>query len=521
MKPANEIAGLNRRHDSTPTVFGENEVLAMGQSPRGPELRQSMRLATVAWLFGSVWMTATSGAPLTLFAQSLHASNFQFGLLSALPFIASLISMPASVLTERTGERKRIFFWGHYTQRLLWLPIALVPLVLVKLYGSSAMGPAMTAFLMLIFMMHCGQAVGGPAWTSWMADIVPEPLRGRYFSRRRQWGLLTAIPAAILTGLLLDRLHPSGAVSDSLKTLSWCGAIFVGAALFGFLDIALFQWVPEVRAKPQTRSLLGSFSKPLRDPQFLWFAGYVATLVFAVSFMGQFVTLYLIEKLKVTNTQTQLMLLAAPALAQLLIFSAWGHAVDRMGKKPVLALASLGLVPVGLGWCFMNTGAIWLGYLLAAAGAALWAGVEVANLNMVLEMAGSDDADGGSGTSYVAVNGVIINVAGCLGGLCSGIIAQALRDWTFDLGILGLAPIGFYELLFALSGVLRLLAVVIFLPRIHEPQAKHPRETLRFMSANIYNNLFNAVFQPLRMAVVKVKETYEETILARSNEKEI
>src|SRR3954468_13666713 len=50
--------------------------------------RRALSLVTVAWVFGSVWATATGGAPLTLFAQTLHASEFQFGLLSALPFIS-------------------------------------------------------------------------------------------------------------------------------------------------------------------------------------------------------------------------------------------------------------------------------------------------------------------------------------------------------------------------------------------------------------------------------------------------
>src|SRR6185436_5665550 len=117
---------------------------------------------------------------------------------------------------------------------------------------------------------------------------------------------------------------------------------------------------------------------------------------------------------------TQMMLITAPALAQLLVFGAWGRAADRMGKRPVLILAGLGLVPVGLGWCFVTRGQIWLGYVLSAMGAALWAGVEVANLNLVLEMAGSEEE--GRGTGYVAVNSVIVNVAGCLGGLAAGLI---------------------------------------------------------------------------------------------------
>src|SRR6185436_1341458 len=178
---------------------------------------------------------------------------------------------------------------------------------------------------------------------------------------------------------------------------------------------------------------------------------------------------------------TQMMLITAPALAQLLVFGAWGRAADRMGKRPVLILAGLGLVPVGLGWCFVTRQHIWLGYVLSGLGAALWAGVEVANLNLVLEMAGSADDDEdpdaasrslapsrgskkGGGSNYVAVNSVIINIAGCLGGICAGIIAQSLRNFSWKPNIPGLHEVGPYEILFALSGVLRLVAAVVFLP---------------------------------------------------------
>ena len=60
---------------------------------------------------------------------------------------------------------------------------------------------------------------------------------------------------------------------------------------------------------------------------------------------------------------------------------------------PVLILAGLGLVPVGLGWCFVTRQHIWFGYVLSALGAALWAGVEVAN-NLWPGAVGFADDDG-------------------------------------------------------------------------------------------------------------------------------
>ena len=134
----------------------------------GPALRKAMSVVTLSWVFGSVWLTAISGAPLTLFAKHLDASKFEFGLLSALPFIASLASMPSSWWTERTGQRKRMFLTGLYTQRLLWFPIALVPLWIVVRSGgdSGATDVAMGVFLLLVFLMHVAGNIGGPGWVS-------------------------------------------------------------------------------------------------------------------------------------------------------------------------------------------------------------------------------------------------------------------------------------------------------------------------------------------------------------------
>jgi MFS family permease len=242
-------------------------------------------------------------------------------------------------------------------------------------------------------------------------------------------------------------------------------------------------------------------ARPLKDRNYLWFAGYVATLMFAVVPMGQFLTLYAMDRAGLHNREVQLMMLVLPMAAQFVVLPVWGHAADRMGKKPLLVVATLGLVPVGIGWCFVGGQSAWVGYVLASLGTALWTGVEVANLNLVMQMSGSaDEKDGksGGGTAYHAVNTVILNGAGFLGGLVWGGIAQGLKDWHWQPAV-GWKTLTSFDVLFVASGLLRLVAVVVFLPHIHEPAARPTRETLRFMGVNIYNNLFNAMLQPVRL----------------------
>jgi MFS family permease len=475
------------------------------ERPRGKELRRALWRVNVAWIFGSAWMTATAaaGTPFTNYAKVLKASDLQFGLLSAAPFLAAMLSMAASLLIEGTGKRKRIFLWGLYFQRWMWLPIAVLPVLLVQIYGQDGIAPAMTLFLTLVLFMHMGQAVGSPAWTSWMADIVPEPVWGSYFSRRKQWGLVSAVPVALLVGWLIDFVAVG---QGPMVMLYLCAGIFIAAMACGVTDISLFHGVPDVPKAPRKGAhLLAAWREPLHNPAFLWFAGFVGVSQFALTLMGQFVTLHIMKQMAGDgqgawmNLVTQTMVVVVPAVAQLMVFSLWGRTADRMGKRPLLKMAGLGLVPVGLGWCFVTRETFWLGYALSAAGAALWAGIDVANSNIVLEFSGSssnsDNRPVGS-TSYVAVNSAIVNVSGLLGGVTAGLIAQALSNWRWEFGAFAL---GSYGVLFLLSTALRLAAVMIFIPHIKEPTAKPARVALRFMVAHTYDNLTDAAMQPLRL----------------------
>lgn len=277
------------------------------------------------------------------------------------------------------------------------------------------------------------------------------------------------------------------------------------ACFFGVLDIIIFLWVPDIGTPPKKGvDLVQSWTEPLRNRNFLWFAGFTAAYVFAVAPMGQFATLFILNQLGTdgkaagSNQITQLMLIVAPAAAQLPFLGIWGKALDRMGKRPVLILAGLGLVPVAIGWCFVTREAIWLGYVVSALGGVLWAGVDIANFNIVLEFSGSAAKNGTrGGTAYAAANSVIVSIAGMLGGLTFGALADWMKDLNLSVPLVG--QFTFFHVLFLASAVLRLLAVVVFLPSMHEPEARPAVEALRYMTSNIYNNLFAAMMQPLRL----------------------
>lgn len=457
-------------------------------------LRRQLTTVTVGWMFGAIWFNVTNGAPLTLFAKGLGATPLQFGILAALPYVAALFSVLGSLVVESTGERKRVFLDAHYIQRSLWFVIATVPLAMVSWYGPAASPRAVTVFLGLMCVMYACGATGGPAWVSWMADVVPHRIRGAFFARRRQWGIVTAVPAALLVGAGIDRLAGgtcAAAVGGVPPIVFWCAALFLVTAFFGLADIAAFQHLPH-KAKPAKSgaALLKSMAAPLRDKPFMALSGFVGALNFTVGFTNQFATLYVIDRLKVDAMHVQLMLLVAPMALQLLVLPTWGAAVDKVGRRPMLILAAAGLVPMAFGWCLVGQEMPWLGYVLYAGGAALWTGVDIANFNYVLDRSGGPAAKAGQakkagqapagGSGYHAVNTVIINVCGCAGGLAAGAIAQGLGGWSWQ-PIAGFHAADFYQVLFVFSGVVRVASLVVIAPLLHEPTAKSVTEAAKFM----------------------------------------
>jgi Na+/melibiose symporter-like transporter len=502
----------HRRSDDVASV--DMPPLAAAAATAGWPLRRQLGTITFAWMFGAVWFNVTTGAPLTLLAKGLGASPAQFGILASLPYVAALLSVAGSLLVERTGNRKRVFLDAHYAQRSLTLVVAVAPLLLLHWYGPAAAPRAVTLLLALVFLMHASGATGGPAWVSWMADVVPARVRGAYFARRRQWGILTAVPAALLVGLGLDRLVAAGAshaadgtaggplLANVPAIVLGCSALFAVVAFFGLVDIACFQNIPHAPKPPRRGSeLLRAMVAPLRDKPFLAMSGFVGAMNFTVGFTNQFATLYVIDRLKVDNVHAQLLLLVAPMALQLVMLPAWGAAVDKVGKKPLMVVAAAGLVPMAFGWCLMGRGqallgadTTWLAYLLFAGGTVLWTGVDVANFNAVVDHtrgrhgAGGHGAGGhggpsrvGGGSGYHAVNTVIINLAGCGGGLAAGLVAHGLREWHWQVPFGG-RPADFYDALFALSGTVRLAALLLLAPLLHEPAAKSARYALRFMA---------------------------------------
>ena len=461
-----------------------------------------MRTTTVAWMFGVVWLACVSGSHVKVFARMLGFNDFAFGLMAALPFLATFAQILASLLIERTGLLKFQFLQCATIHRLCWLAVAAIPLVMpLPSTGATA------ALLLILAASSLMNALAAPAWLTWMGRLIPRRVRGRYFANRARLAMIVQAVVVITAGLIMDHVYDPSMGDDATAqpiVLKITCVFFVLAAVFGVIDILLFRKVPEVlpvKPTPAASLKLGDFFiAPLRDRAFRSYVLYGGTMAFSLTVSGWFFWLNAMENLGFGSLATNVLFLVIGPLAGILSARFWGKAVDRWGRRPVLILATVGAVVALLPWFLLSehtfggsAGAYVVAALACLLGGAVWTGINLAEIGIVLGF-----ADGNGQSRYVAAAAVLISIGGFLGGVVGGAITQALQSLQAEPIRLGPLVWNNWHAAFAISALARVLAV-LWLIGMPEPTATPTRILVRTMRANAYNVMRSRVFFPLRV----------------------
>ncbi len=448
--------------------------------------REVLQRILVAWIFGAAWQSITTGAVLTRYAKSLHVSEFGFGILAAIPFIAAFAQLPASFLIERYGHRKRVFLIANLIHRFVWLVIAVIPWLVSAKHGSMGL-------ITLMLVSSLSQHTTAPAWYSWLSDMVPTRIRGRYLSRRTQAGQIVSLILTVAVGMALDWAEGVSGFALS-RVLS---ALLAVAALCGLADILFFVRIPDhgEHHKNQQYGWQDLFVKPLRNRSFRRYLGFTAMMTFSIGYVGQFSWLYAFDVAHMSNIKANFLLITCPMILAMFGVPFWGRMIDRLGRKPVGLISTAFVIQGGVLWILIREGSVMPAYLGILVAAFAWPGVDLSSYNILLGLV-RQERGGGRNTAYVALNSVVVATAGTLSGLFGGLLAGWLKDWHGDF--LGL-PMTYHCILFLMSMFFRFFALLC-LRGIDDPRAFPARQAIQYMAADMYSNVQNALMVPVRLA---------------------
>ncbi len=396
-----------------------------------------MRISTIDGLFATQYANLTGGTLLTAFLLTLGASELLIGVIAALPLLGGLVQpVGAEIIRGRHGYRKPVLITAALVDDLLWL---------VSL-GSVVFFDAPTAVAVIAGVLVVQQAAGaivGVSWTSWISDLIPPSVRGRYFGRRNIFCHGFGAATAAAAGLVVRALGRDPLVFVAL--------IAVGVVL-RLVSIYYLSRQPEPRpARSASGSVLSQFAKPLRLEGFRRFVLYGMAWGFAVQLSAPFFTVYMIRDAGI-GIDAVMIFAALGTLSNLLGQRVWGPLCDRYGDHQVMRVAGISIALQPFWWIF--TGPEGFGFYLMAAlsmtGGFVWGGQLLATGNLMMRLAPEMGK-----TSFFAVQAALGGLFGAAGPLVGGIIAQALAGgWSLVPGPLfeGL------KTLFVLSTLLRLAA---------------------------------------------------------------
>jgi MFS family permease len=388
--------------------------------------------------FDGLFANASDSIVLTylpLFLLALGATSAQIGLTDALTNLsAALILLPSAALVERRGHRKQLtVLTGGGAGRAVLLLMALVPLAFsgpVVIYAVIALAIARNIF----------GYMGLPAWTSLTADIIPLSWRGRYFSSRNIAMGVAGLVTALLVGQLISHIGEPIGYQLALGLAFAIGAI----STFSFYHIREPAMpVPGIK-KGEARSL--GFKQLRAHPAFLTFCATAALWSFSLKVAAPFFSPYQVQILGATPAIIGVLSIIAP-LTALPGQRLFGTLADRWGPRWVQMVLGLLIPLLPLGWVLTHSP--WHAIPLNLLSGFLWAGYNLANFNLLLELTPQDLRP-----RYTALYQIIVTIA-LAGGAAFGsavlelVSAAHTEAW------------GYYAV-FILSGCGRLAAALLF-----------------------------------------------------------
>lgn len=432
------------------------------------DIKRSLNYLIIAVTFGMVCFSITGGPALTGLARELGAGDFVYGVLMAMPVVGGVMQLYASYIIDKTGKRKKIFMTVGITSRLLWVPVGLVPYIVPMEAGDLRIW----SVILLVTLVSMGGAFINVGFFSWADDLIPLNIRGRYFSTRSRISTIASLLAGLASAWLLDNIPGPARYTT----------VFFIAGIFGALDIMSFIRVKDVHVdkKHNHASITATMKKCFAEPSFRRYVLFWTVWGFAINLSAPFFNMYALGPLKMSFTQVTLTGQIACNLATIIFITRWGKFLDRFGSKPVLYISCITTSLLPVLWLFAAPGNYWPVLLFNIIGGAIWCGTDVTSQKMLITNTPEENR-----SMAIAIYFVITTILGnALAFITGGFLLDQVASIVSNINFFG-RSVNQYQVLFVITMIMRLSAVLLFLPGVKDEQSEPMKNVYRRVSSSV------------------------------------
>ena len=433
---------------------------------------QRRRARRLAYWNGGLWaigngLTSTMLIVYLAMEFDIPGIGLWISLILAAPQLAGLLRLVAPAMIGRLADRKRFCIGAFLLSALtLWcLPFVVAPGWLPSTAASVA------ALVVLWCTYHLLQYLGTVALWSWLADLVPLRIRGRFIGRRERWMVAGQAVGMLDAGLFVwgfNSVHPEVPRWIAYAIPAVVGACFMLAALLPLAAMARAVQSRIVRSGASFSSLLA----PLSDRRFVPLLLFGCWLSFFNGVTRFTQGVYPGWQLGV-GLFAMLSLKTGMRLGQWTLSPRLGGVADRLGNRPVMVLSLL-LVAQGplfyflaspqQPWWIVGAWTVWIA----------WVGLNVCLPNLMLKL-----SPGESNTPYIAMYFAITGLCFALSTVIGGVLFDRCRHEPIIL-LGGRLVLDYYHYSFLLGWITRSLGVLVLLAVIEgRGRCASPRSSVR------------------------------------------
>lgn len=405
-------------------------------------------------MFANVFATLTGGVFLTGFALYLGMNEFMIGLVASMPFLVTVFQLPASYLIEKNGRRKEVSCWGSALARVIWIPVLLVALI-----PFSPGSVRLLVIPSLIFLSYTFASISYVSWLSWMSELVPDEIRGRFFGTRNMVCGAAGMIVMVIFGRLLDSIKGHSPLGLPLGFV----ITFISAVFFGMVSLHFLNQIPEPEQANHSDSY-SSFRKhillPFKEPNFKKFLIFALVWGFSVNFASPFFTLYFLRDLRFSYGFIATLGMIS-AFADLVGMQLWGRISDKVKNKAVIRFAGWVAIFLPLAWVSARPQGTVIPIILHIVGGWFWAGINLCMNNLLLKISPQENK-----ASFLSIYNIMGGFGAAIGPILGGFVLKSISGLDFQLASWTLFPV---QVIFVTSTLFRLLSFQLF-KYVHEPE---------------------------------------------------
>jgi MFS family permease len=488
------------------------------------QLNSGLNYVIADGLSAEAMVVFTSGTFLTAMAIHMGATNFQLGLLAALPTFTTIFQLASIWLVQKFNNRKAITSLFNLFARLPLIAIGVMPMLFT---GSTTI----QVLLVLLFFQHIFGDIAGASWNAWMKDLIPNERLGSFFSKRSRMAQTLNVTLSLATAMCIDyvKTHYPAHEITAYTTL------FLAGGVLGMLSVFLLLRTPEPVPTKMDDKVFTLVGRSLKNKNFRNLLAFNSLWAFALNLATPFFSVFMLKTIGLPLSYV-IGLAIISQLSSIAFLKLWGTYSDRFSNKTIINICAPLYIACILAFAFTAMPSSKVVVIGILTGIHIISGLSTAGINLALSNIGIKLAPKNEAIVYITAKNMFVaffsTIAPMIGGLLADFFATHQLLWNLQFNSAGqLSNIKVLDLqgwnyFFIIGGLiamlsLRLLAKVKEQGEIHKHKvAIHMRAAFRNkLRKNIGREMADNLYSPslaVRRKVVRLFKTATTDTLKES-----